>query len=58
MASDMSGIDDIYQRLTHIERILRNGLPHNDKDVADTIAHAHAEIELALETIDTNGWPQ
>lgn len=51
-------IDDIHQRLKRIERILRNGLPHNDKDVAGTIAHAHAEIELALEAIDTDGWPR
>ena len=35
-----------------IEAILRNGLPHSNKDVAGTIAHAHAEVELLLESID------
>jgi len=49
---------DIHQRLKRIEQILRNGLPHNDKDVALTIAHAHAEIEQVLEAIDTDGWPR
>ena len=47
---------NILDQLIRIERILRNDLPHNDKDVAGTIAHAHAEIELALEVIDAEGW--
>jgi hypothetical protein len=51
-------IDNILNRLVRIERILRNGLPHDDKDIAGTIAHAHAEIELALEAIDVDGWQQ
>ncbi len=58
MASDVRGIEDIHQCLKRIERILRNGLPHNDKDIAHTIAHAHAEIEQALEAINTEGWPR
>ena len=45
---------DILERLIRIERILRNGLPLDDKDVADTITHAHAETELALESLDPN----
>ena len=49
--------DDESERwLRRIERILRNGLPHDDKDVAGTIAHAHAEIELLLESIDPDWW--
>ena len=47
---------EILERLICIERILRNGLPQNDKDIASTIAHAHAEIELVFEAIDTDGW--
>ena len=39
-----------------IEAILRNGLPRNDKDVAHTIAHAHAEVELLLESISPDWW--
>lgn len=42
--------------LKRIEAILRNGLPHNDKDTAGTIAHAHAEVELLLESIDSDRW--
>ena len=42
--------------LRRIETILRNGLPHSDKDIAGTIAHAHAEIELLLESIDPDWW--
>ena len=42
--------------LKRIESILRNGLPHNDKDVAGTIAHAHSEIELLLESINPDWW--
>ncbi len=44
--------------LKRIESILRNGLPHSDKDVAETIAHAHSEIELLLESIDEDWWMQ
>ncbi len=44
--------------LKRIEAILRNGLPHGDKDVAGTIAHAHSEIELLLESIDPDWWMQ
>ena len=42
--------------LKRIESILRNGLPHSDKDIAGAIAHAHAEIELLLESIDQDWW--
>jgi len=42
--------------LKRIEAILRNGLPHSDKNVAGTIAHAHAEVELLLESIDQDWW--
>ncbi len=45
-------------RLKRIEAILRNGLPHNDKDVAGTIAHSHAEVGLLLESIDEHRWAQ
>jgi len=42
--------------LKRIETILRNGLPNSDKGVAETIAHAHSEIELLLESIDEDWW--
>ena len=42
--------------LKRIESILRNGLPNSDKGVAETIAHAHSEIELLLESIDEDWW--
>ncbi len=48
--------DTEFNRLKRIEEILRNGLPHSDKDIAETIAHAHSEIELLLESIDENWW--
>ena len=48
--------DAEFNRLKRIESILRNGLPHSDKDVAETIAHAHSEIELLLESIDEDWW--
>ncbi len=44
--------------LKRIEAILRNGLPHSNKDIAGTIAHAHSEIELLLESIDEDWWMQ
>ena len=44
--------------LKRIESILRNGLPTDDKAEASTIAHAHAEIELLLESIDEDWWMQ
>ena len=47
---------DMLERLIRIERILRNGLPHDDKDVAGTIAHAHVVTEQALEAIDPDWW--
>ena len=43
-------------RLKRIESILRNGLPTDDEAEASTIAHAHAEIELLLESIDEDWW--
>ena len=46
--------DTEVSRLMRIETILRNGLPHSDKDIAGTIAHAHSEIELLLESIDAD----
>ena len=52
------GHDGVLTRLKRIEAILRNGLPHNDKDVAGTIAHSHAEVELLLESIDEDRWMQ
>ena len=42
--------------LKRIETLLRNGLPNSDKGVAETIAHAHSEIELLLESIDPDRW--
>ena len=42
--------------LKRIEAILRNGLPNSDKGVAETIAHAHSEIELLLESMDEDWW--
>ncbi len=48
--------DAEFNWLKRIEAILRNGLPHNDKDIAETIAHAHAEVELLLESIDADWW--
>ena len=39
-----------------IESILRNGLPTEDKTKADTITHAHSEIESLLESIDEDWW--
>ncbi len=50
--------DAEFNWLKRIEAILRNGLPHGDKDVAGTIAHAHAEVELLLESIDEDWWMQ
>ena len=50
--------DTEFYRLKRIEAMLRNGLPHNDKDVAGTIAHTHAEVELLLESIDEDRWVQ
>ncbi len=53
------GVSDTrLEHLKRIESILRNGLPHDDKDVAGTIAHAHSEIELLLESIDEDWWMQ
>ena len=48
--------DVVVNWLKRIESILRNGLPHNDKDVANTITHAHSEVELLLESIDSDWW--
>ncbi len=39
-----------------IESILRNGLPTDDKAEANTIAHAHSEVEKALEDISPGWW--
>lgn len=50
--------DTTFSQLKRIESILRNGLPHDDKDVAGTIVHAHSEIELLLESIDEDWWMQ
>ncbi len=38
--------------LKRIEAILRNGMPTSDKGAAETIGHAHSEVELLLDTID------
>jgi len=51
-------IDTEFNRLKRIEAILRNGLPHNDNDIAETIAHAHSETELLLESIHEDWWMQ
>ncbi len=51
-----SNPDGLLTRLKHIESILRNGLPTDDKAEASTITHAHAEVEKALESIDENRW--
>ncbi len=53
-----SSPDGLLTQLRRIETILRNGLPHSDKDIAGTIAHAHSEIELLLESIDEERWLQ
>jgi len=42
--------------LRRIESILRNGLPADDKDEASTIAHAHSEVEKALEDVSPGWW--
>ncbi len=42
--------------LRRIESILRNGLPTDDKVEASTIAHAHSEVEKALEDISPGWW--
>ena len=44
--------------LTRIESILRGSLPTDDFDEANTITHAHSEIELLLESIDKERWLQ
>ena len=44
--------------LKRIESILRNGLPIDDEAEASTIAHAHSEVELLLESISADGWAQ
>jgi len=51
-------IDVVVPWLTRIEPILRNGLPTDDKDEASTIAHAHREVELLLESLGSDGWVQ
>ena len=48
--------DTEFNWLKRIEAILRNGLPHSDKDVAGTISHAHSEVEKALEDISPDWW--
>ena len=48
--------NDFLKRLKRIESILRNGLPTEDKSEVSTIAHAHSEIELLLESIDEDWW--
>ncbi len=48
--------DGLLTRLRRIETILRNSLPTDDKDEANTITHAHTEVERALEDIDSNWW--
>ncbi len=51
------GVSDTgFSWLKRIEAILRNGLPHKDKNIAGTISHAHAEVELLLESIDKDWW--
>jgi len=42
--------------LKRIEAILRNGLPTSDKATAETIGHAHSEIEWPLESINEDWW--
>ncbi len=48
----------VVNRLTRIESILRNGLPTDDEAEASTIAHAHSEVELLLESLGSDGWAQ
>ena len=48
--------DTEFNWLKRIESILRNGLPNSDKGVAETIAQAHSELELLLESIDPDWW--
>ena len=48
--------DTEFNWLKRIESILRNGLPNSDKGVAETITHAHSEVELLLESIDPDWW--
>ena len=40
---DFTGTE--FNWLKRIESILRNGLPNKEKGVAETITHAHSEIE-------------
>ncbi len=56
---DSAGESDLGEhlsRLKRIERVLRNGLPTDDEAEASTIAHAHSEVELLLESIDEDWW--
>lgn len=49
--ADCEYCETTYARLVEIERILRNGLPVDDRAEAGTIAHAHAEVERLLEDL-------
>ena len=51
-----ANLNDFLNLLKRIESILRNGLPTDDKSEVITIAHAHSEIELLLESVDENWW--
>ena len=53
-----SNPDGLLTRLKHIESILRNGLPTDDKAEASTITHAHAEVEKVLEDIGPERWAE
>ena len=53
-----SSPDSLLIRLKRIESILRNALPTDDKAEANTITHAHSEVENALEDIDPERWGQ
>ena len=48
--------DVVVNCMRRIEAILRNGLPHSDKNVTETIEHAHSEVEKALEDISPDWW--
>ena len=52
----LNSFDDLTEHLKRIETILRNGLPTDDKAEANTITHAHSEIESLLEAINPDWW--
>ena len=56
--ANQESADVVFDWLRRIESILRNGLPTGNKAEASTIAHAHSEVEKALEDIFPDWWQQ